>query len=337
MNRTAFRLLLFSGLTLVSTAISFGQSGTAKFDVPAMLEAHPIINDCVLPSDDPYEQLIEIVIPVSCWVEPQYRETLNEFRFDVFWQRSVYPMVEYAPKTLMQSPVSGLIAVEKREDQNVKLGGGTVVPTPSVTLNANAETNSHSGTTRRFEEVPEHEMLVASGSINRGTGAFFRFHSSKQYSLEGGREISLIYRVPKNWRGGVLRIDCLAQGTLKKFGGATEMISAQMTFVAPIYLQGDHTARQVAVRYVQSEQALRTAWHSYQTHKPQPTLIEQMQTAFKKNAETESLPNNWVVVAIQSASDQELQQAQKQKFPTQLRTAVSQFADARKMLTAISQ
>ncbi|MEQ1902973.1 MAG: hypothetical protein ABL888_02150 [Pirellulaceae bacterium] len=328
---TAFFLAIFVGQNLAQA-----QTGETKFDVPAMIEVNAIYNDCILSDSDPYEQLIEIVIPVSCWIDQRHRDHIQEFRFDVHWHRSVFPVVEYGPKTLMQSPVHGFIAVEKRDDQTVKVGGDSQIPAGAVKVGAKLETAKTVGQTERFEAIPQHDLLVASGSINRGTGVFFRFHSAKQFSLEGGRELSLVYRVPRSWRGGIIRIDCLAVGSVKRFPGITDELRSAVSFIVPTYLKGDREAQQVAAQYVQSEQSLRHDWVSYVSKKPEPKFWEQVQNSWNKDETKDELPTNWALQLIQSPSDFDLAEPTK-KLPESLKTTVKHFADARRQMAGLSK
>ncbi len=328
---TAFFLAFIAGYGFVQA-----QTGETKFDVPAMIEVNSIFNDCILADSDPYERLIEIVIPVSCWIDQRHRDHIQEFRFDVYWHRSVFPVVEYGPKTLMQSPVHGFIAVEKRDDQTVKVGGDSQIPAGTVKVGAKLESAKSIGQTERFEAIPQHDLLVASGSINRGTGVFFRFHSAKQFSLEGGRELSLVYRVPRSWRGGIIRIDCLAVGSVKRFPGFTDELRSTVSFIVPAYLKGDREAQQVATQYVQSEQSLRLDWFNYISKKPEPKFWEQVQSSWAKNGTEDELPTTWALQLIHSPNDFDLAEPTKQ-LPESLKTTVKHFADARRQMAGLSK
>jgi hypothetical protein len=305
------------------------QTAPVRFDVPAMVEAAEVLNECCLDPADPYEHLIEIVIPVSSWIEAAARDSISEFRFDVYWNRNAFPIVDYAPRTLMQSQINGVIAVENHNDRSLKLGGATNVPTPNVSLAANAETVSSSGTIRRFEEVPEQELLVASGSVHRGTGAFYRFHTSRQFSLEGSRELRLVFRVPRSWRTGLVRVDCAARGELGRFPSGNA-IEAATAFVLPIYMQGDHEARQLTIEYVRQEQALRSSWARHQQSQPAATILNHLQRAFKKDS-VDEIAESWAIDLIQSVSEPDLAEASP-SLPSSVRTTARQFVDSRRRL-----
>lgn len=311
------------------------QTMQTKFDVPAMIEAHLIVDEYLIDPEDPYEQLIEVVVPVSCWVDQRYRDNIDEFRFDIYWHRGQYPIADYSPRTLLQSPLNGTIAIEKRDDQTLRVGGDAIVPTPVTSVGTRLEKSAVSGQITRFEEIPKHDLLVASGSVNRGTGVFFRFHSAKQFSLEGGRELSLVYRVPKSWRGGILRVDCLGLGKIKRFGGYSEDLRSNVSFIVPTYLKGDRQAQQASIAYVQQEQTLRQNWAQYVAAIPAPTIKESLQRSFsRKTIAEEELPKDWALQIIHSGSDSELDDSTN-RLPRDLQETVKQFAIARRQVIAM--
>ncbi|MEZ6096240.1 MAG: hypothetical protein R3C03_18775 [Pirellulaceae bacterium] len=332
MDRRAIFIAVFL-IAQLANVFAFGQE-PVQFDVPAIVEAIHVNNDCVVTPDDPYESLIEIVVPVSSSLAPAVRDAFTELQVEVFWNDSVYPVIDFSPDTLMQSPVNGTIAVEKRNDHAVKVGGNATAPTPAVTVGASAESTNNSGTMKRYEEIPESELLVASGTINRGTGAFFRFHPSRQFTLEGNRDVSIICRVPKTWRAGVLRVDCTVRGNGKGFAGSKEALNYRSTFIVPVHLRGDHDARGLAVSFVRNEQAFRSAWSHYLQNKTKPTLIEQISKSFKN--ETGNVPDNWDLQVIQASSTPDLAETSS-KLPSSIRTAAKQFVDARSQLAQLNR
>ena len=105
-----------------------------------------------------------------------------------------------------------------------------------MTGSAKADLSQRTGSKLRYQEVPQHEVLVASGTVQRGTGAFFRFHPSKRETLEGGRDLMVAYRVPVNWRGGLLKIECRANGSRKVIGAWRDPIEESRSFIVPLSL-----------------------------------------------------------------------------------------------------
>ncbi len=305
-----------------------------RFDVPALVavDVVPVLSDA-----GANEQLVEIVLPVSCWVDGENRDQLHEFRFDVHWNRSVYPLVDYSPRTLMQSPVDGVVAIERRTERNLTAGVDTKSPMIQLQPAGHIEGGLKNSETTSFGEIPQHEMLVASGTIQRGTGAFFRYHPSRQYALEGGREVCLRYSLPLAWRGGILRVVCTATGQKKLFAGLTEPVKVEAAFVVPVYLRGDAGARDLAVEYVREEQRLRSLWAGHQ----QQLAVTRSRTwlaSFPPVAARQSgnrLPASWVSDLIQSPLDDQLER-DRAALPAEIRMAAEDFVAARNRMVELS-
>jgi hypothetical protein len=281
------------------------------------------------------QKIIEVVIPVTTEIGIANRENIDEFRFDVYWNRNVYPMVDYSPKTQTVSGIEGLISIEKTDSQNSGVGLNLSSSIPEVVSGtAKADLSKRSGTTTRYQEIPQHEVLVASGSIQRGTGAFFRFHPSKLQTLEGGRDLIVAFRVPQSWRAGAIKVECRAQGHRKIVGTWRESVEESRAFVVPIFLEGDDQARQAAEDFVRSEQGLRQNWQKHK--KKSPVATSSFFSFASRPAASQSLPSEWVHQLIQSGNDRYLDQY-RSRMPEVIANAAEDFVVARQQLFAFSR
>jgi hypothetical protein len=87
---------------------------------------------------------------------------------------------------------------------------------------------------------------LASGTINREHGVFFKLRPSKGASLEGAKEFTFLAIVPKTWRGDWCTIACMAR-TIKKspFSTVSALAGIDQAHVG-LYLSGDHEAGALA-------------------------------------------------------------------------------------------
>ena len=261
-------LILFHCLLIALPAVA-NASPLAKgnppveFDVPAMLSAREIVASDTAPVS-PYKT-IEIIVPVTSEIRAGDRKHIDEFRFDISWNRKIFPVVDYGPKSQTTSHIEGLISVDQSHDS----GGAISLNANSdklevLTLGGKADLSNKKNQRKSFQEIPEHQTLVASGTIKRGTGAFFRFHPSRTEILEGGRDVVIAYRVARDWQGGVLRVECRATGERKVFGALTEPIDVAEAFIVPLYLDGDQQSLSAALEFVRAEIKLKQSWRSSQ-------------------------------------------------------------------------
>ena len=323
-------------LVLLFSASSSGEEPEIAFDVPALVGVRVIDVDGAHVGSNS-QKTIEVVIPVSTESRSGDRDSVQEFRFDVFWNRNIYPICDYGPKTQTVSDIEGLISVDKSSEKNSALGikvGSSYQDV--VSGSGTAEISSRNGTKLHYQEIPQHELLVASGTIHRGTGAFFRFHPSRTESLEGGRDLVVAFQVPQSWRAGVLQVECQAKGSRKVLAWHDDF-EVSRAFILPIYLEGDDQARQAATEFVRSEQRLRKNW---QRHRQQPEResLAQFQSIFGPSPRSNSasrIPTNWVHYLIQS-SDAYLEKYQT-KLPTNVAVAAKQFVQARADLLKLSR
>lgn len=299
-------------MLLVMLPVSFARAGDSaiEFDVPAMLPVVELITAGVPPVTN--YKIIEIVIPVTTEIRPRDRDNVDEFRFDVSWNRHAFGVADYGPKSQMVSPIIGNITVESSDDSTAGVGlTGSSEKLEFATITGNANLSNHSSQRRSYQEIPQHRPVIASGTIKRGTGVFFRFHCSRTETIEGGREVVVAFRVPRDWRGGVLKVQCRALGQRKLFGAIADDIDVGRAFMVPVYLEGDVEARGLATDFVAAEQGLRRNWsHHLQANKKMGTDI--LLTGFNPFAQPSSIGDQWVHELIQSGDDRVLREIKGQ-------------------------
>ena len=287
---------------LFSVASISAQESSIEFDVPALIGVREI-----LPSPFATSKVVEVLLPISTVIDSKHRGDVEEFRFDVSWNRSVYPLFDYSPKTQTVSDIDGLLNIEKNQSRNSNLNASlSGKPLDSIAANLSSDIGRGSSVRKSFQEIPQHDVLVASGTIDRGTGAFFRFHGSKKETIEGGRDLLLAYRVPNSWQNGILKVECRASGKRRVAGLWDEPFEIGRSFVVPLYLDGDHPSQQLAIEFVRAEQGLRKSWLAFEKQladakKQFPYGLLQGQS---------KLPDSWPHLLIQSGDDQYLSQFQ---------------------------
>lgn len=294
--------------------------------VPAVFARHTSANPRILerPAND---KVVQVIIPVTTELARRNRQSVDSFRFDVYWNRYAYPLVDYAPKTQTTSDIAGLVSIESSKENNASLGASLNGRYESLINGAlTGELAQRNGMKKRYEEIPQYDVLVASGTSHRGTGAFFRFHPSKQETLEGGRELVVAFRVPPEWRAGIFKIECHAEGNKKVFGWK-EPFDVGRAFVVPVYLEADEVARAAAVEFVRAEQALRKACLQSMPKKKTRSL-------FAVATNDSDVPRDWVHYLIQSGNDDYLEKY-RGELTSDVVDAADRFVTARRSLVEL--
>lgn len=330
------QLLLLSVALLATDSASHASpfregrgSEAVQFDVPAVLEAKLFNPSAVSPSSS--HKLIAVTIPVTSEISRSEQGNVHAFRFDTFWNRNAYPISDYAPRTQTTSEIVGPIAVDKTNERSsnhdLKISGAYP---PFATAAAIMDGGKREATNLRYSEIPQHEILVASGTVRRGTGAFFRFHPSRAETLEGGRDLLLVFKVPQSWRGGVLQVECTAFGS-RRILGWKEPYEIQRAFIVPVYLENDEDAEQSAMEFAQREFKLRQSWNQFQTKtnaaKTSASNLDNFFGASLRQSNKPALPDDWVHALIQ-VNDQPLERF-KDRLPTELANAATKFVESR--------
>jgi hypothetical protein len=318
--------------TLISaSAVASDADENVQFDVPAVLAAKEVqIGD----GDDfkgANHRIIAVTVSVTSEISPAEQGNIDAFRFDVFWNRNPYPISDYAPRTQTFSEIAGTIEVDQSSEKNLNYDIQIVGSYPSLANGtAHVDRNHRDTKNIRYNEVPQHEILVASGTVRRGTGAFFRFHPSRSETLEGGRDLLLTFKVPNSWRGGVLQVECTAIGN-RKFLGMKEPFETQRAFIVPVYLESDEEAEASAMEFARQEQKLRQSWRRFklteQSGRSSTNGLNQFFRISTRQPVQPTVPDDWVHALIQ-ISDQPLTRY-RNHLPHELAEAADQFVQSR--------
>ncbi len=318
-----YRMPILATCFLLSITQAISAQKNIEFDVPAIVHATSVSE----PMSSSFKT-IEISLPISSATDSKHRSNIDEFRFDVSWNRSVYSIADFSPKTETVSDIEGLINVEKDSTRNAGLNLN-LSGKPFELASASIGTDIGFGDTKRerFQEVPQHDVLVSSGTINRGTGAFFRFHPSKRNTLEGSRNLTLTYRVPSDWQSGILKVECRASGSKSVAGLWNEPFEVGRSFVVPVYISENASAQKLAIDFAKAEQDLRKTWLDVKAAKRNPLPLPSFTCR-------RYVPNSWPHLLIQSGDDSYL--SEFEGYLTQeVAVAAGKFVQARQSLDSM--
>ena len=333
--KVCFFSLLSVALLLSSVHGQAASNQAVKFDVPAMLAVSVEPTELVS-NGSLADRLLEVVIPVSAELQPHSKQSIETFRFDVFWNQTAYSVLDYLPRTQATARIQGEISTETTRESKSSLGLSLNADLQSyLTGETSAELGSSDSVRKKFKQLPDQSVLVASGTSHRGTGVFFRFHRSNQTVLEGGRELMLQFQVPHDWRTGILRVNCFATGTTSIIGGWENPFETSRTFVVPIYRQGDPQAKAAVLQFVNAEQRLRRAWRSFEASKAKSKPLSFSTFLVSTAGNNQKLPPQWAHLLIQSGNDEYLARY-RSRLPAGLESSANDFVAARQAVRALT-
>lgn len=280
--------LFLVGVTV--PVVLFGDDSCVKFDVPSTVPSCEVTVDSTAEEN---QRLVKLVVPVSTIVGCQREKRVLELMIQVRGLGAGIQVVDYGPRTQLYSEIEGSIAVEQHEGHDTSLGiGASGAAADLAGLNVKANFGETRGSTERFQKIPDQKLLLASGTVGRSTGAYFKFRHSPQSTLEGGHEIILTLRVPTGWRGGMLRVDCWAKGKQRELWGESDFQAGHASFVVATWLQGDAQAQEIVERYSQLESRIYN-WAASNSRNPKKRAPEGLFAEWVQGApKSESL--DWI-------------------------------------------
>jgi hypothetical protein len=275
----ATRLVLAVWILLAAT-LAFAERPPVEFDVPCTIAASEVVSPTVEVAAD--QKLIAIVLRVSTFVSPQLSTTVDNVVVAFDSPSATFQVVDFFPKTTLDSRFSGPVAVKTVDDRRLSLdfdATGFYKCLTGTTLTGSFS-DGHSFDAA-FELLPPKEVVAASGTIQRGRGVYFKLRPSANETIEGAKELLIVARVPRAWRADSARVRCTATGERpSSFLVAEHSDSiAQRDFLVGLHLQGDAEAKRAADQLASGEQILRAAIAEHRAaieRKPSPAMLRKL-------------------------------------------------------------
>ena len=277
----------------------------------------------------PGERLIQVRISVSLLTIHGEAQDVDECLYRLESASGATQVVDYLPRTTMDSSVEGNIRVQRNNEKssqlNLNVRGGFEV----VQANGGGAATEASRAALEYELIPPQEAVAAVGTTRRGTGVYFKLRRTPQTSLEGSRDFLVTLRVPANWRGGYFRAYCHA---VQRTPRATYDVGSG-TFVVPLYLAGDLTAKRLAENLSSFEQRLHAvaAKNRIEVHRRSlPTIAHELSLVEPK------IPRTWFEQVLDHRSSTGNGLAFEARLPAELQRSIEEYRLARRALMELA-
>ena len=234
------------------------------FDVNYLVECRTVTSP-EFAAANPNEDLVEARLRVSSLIQYGREEDLLQFIYQARSPEKSVRVVDAFPKTTLTTSYAGNVDVEKNREAQRQFDLNVSGQYPGfIKGDASAHAASKQSEQLQYELLPPMELLAASGTIERGFGAYFKLKPSPRTSLEGANDFLLVLRVPRQWRGDYMVVRCQALGTGHSLVPAAAPIAyGQGKFLIALYREGDDQAKSAADRLVRAEFDLRRAVELY--------------------------------------------------------------------------
>ncbi len=282
---TGFVILMFA----VSPALA--RTPAVRFDTADLVSCRDVTTDDFAAAN-PRQRLIEGRFRVSAMVDDGQLPDNVHYVYRFLSPAGRLRVVDYQPKTEQTSMVAGNVSIERKKESSKSLGLSVSGSFESLLRGtAGSDIGSKNAANIRYELKPPMEVVLVAGTVERGTGVYFKMRPSPDRALEGSHEFLIVMCVPQNWRGDVMYIRCEAQQN--RHGKRTSRYITR--FVVGLYAEGDDEARMAAEDLVASEAQLRRTVTQHQKaiqKRSVPSLVHQVGVLL--DVVHPRIPNTWL-------------------------------------------
>jgi hypothetical protein len=219
--------IAFSGRALVTAwfvgiAAAVGQASDNKviFDIPSKIECRDVTPEKCAKAH-PTMKVIEARFRISAGVVEGDESSIEDFIYLIASPGLRLKVLDFLPNTTLESTATGdRIEVTDNTESTDVVSGEARVAYSLISLNASKTTAKSKLESNRYERVAPKNLVLASGTVNRGYGVFYKLRPSSGVSLEGDKEFVVLCIVPKTWRGDWCSVTCSARSRKKSSGSA---------------------------------------------------------------------------------------------------------------------
>lgn len=237
-------MVLLVGFMAIQTAGS--AEPKVVFDIPSKVECIDVTpHKCA--AAHPTLKVIEARFRISASFIEGKESSTADFVYMISSPEMRLKVLSFLPNTTLESSTAEDLIEVTDSTENSDSGTGEVKVGYSI-LNLGTSKNATSKKTEsnHYQKVAPKNLVLASGTINRGHGVLYKLKPSNESSLEGAKEFVLLCVVPKEWRGDWCSVVCSARVNRKTAVSTSVAISGIEQAHVGLYLAGDRHASRLA-------------------------------------------------------------------------------------------
>lgn len=304
-----------------------------RFDMPPNVAAN------IVESGDG-RALLQVELKLSSMISSPEAARIDQWLVRCQPRGQFASIVDYSPRTETGSDIATHIQVKQSKEKQQSLGMGVSGEClPSLRGNAGLDHTRKHLNSIQFDRVAPVHAVTAAGTINRGTGVYFKLRWTAEQVLEGQKTFQLVLDVPETWRTGLIDISVVAQSKHKSFASwekSTKTLGAG-NFVVAVYRSDDTHARKVAREMANAEHQLRNSINEKKSLKSGnsiSTLLRKMAT--KMDFDKDRTPDDLLDRLIRNQVDPHLD-SDIRKLPMPCRLAALNYSDAQESFARLNE
>jgi hypothetical protein len=322
--------LLLAGALLSAPArqVAQGASSDVRFDVPYLVSCRDVTTD-EFAATSPHQRLVEARFEISAQSTSATSPPDLQYVYRFVSPTGTLQIIDYEPRTSHTTPLAGNVSVERQRETSKSLGASLAGGfQPFVQGTAEADLAEKGATQIRYELKPPLEVTLVAGTVQRGTGVYFKLLPAAESAGEGARTFVLVMRVARDWRGDVMYVRCEAQQDQRG-----RVVSRGVSrFVVGLHAAGDEEARVAAENLNLAELTLRRAaaerQHDIQ-RRSLPTVVHRVGALL--DMYDPRIPDQWLDRFVYGPTDVE-QCEYVDRLPDDVRQLVERYAQAKRCM-----
>lgn len=342
MDRICSRQRAASSVLILGSLLALANlAAPASAELPRVAFDMPYAVSCrdVTPPEfaatNPDDKLIEVKLGISSLLQAGKEKDLAQYFIRMETPQRTMQVHDFLPKTAREA-LQGNTTITKNSETTLSLGINITGHYQALTGTAiSPGISQKNGTCVKYDLLPPLETVTASGTILRGSGAYFKLKSSERNLLEGERDFALIVRVPRGWRGDYLHVRCEAEGIARGLVSSFDQnqLCGQRDFLISLYLEGDLEARHAAEELARAEVHLRNVSHVKAKEIQQRSTASFSSQIGLTSGSSTSIPTDWQAKLLFSHPSRA---SIPKKLPREVVQAAQEFQSAQQSLSQFS-
>ncbi len=331
--RIYFLLIAISIPHADAVSVAEGSKSIVHFDIPPSVAADVI-------EADKGRASLRVDLKLSSMISSPETARIDQWLVRCQPRGQFASIVDYSPRTETGSDIATPIQVKQSKEKQQSLGVGVNSDYfSSFRGNAGLDHTRKNIDSLQFDHLAPVHAVTAAGTINRGTGVYFKLRWTAEQILEGQKTFQLVLDVPNTWRTGLIDISVVAQSEHKSFASweqSTKTLGSA-NFVIAVYRSDDIHACEVARRMANAEHQLRSRMKEETASKPSnslSTLLRKMTTKmeFEKTRTSTDLLERLMFNQADPYLDSDIR-----KLPMPCRLAALNYSDAQESFTRLNE
>lgn len=247
MAKVLFQLLAIM-VAVLGAAVARAETPVVVFDLPLTVECRDVTPKRY--EANYHRKIFEAIVKISPQLLAGEEKDLKKLHYEISTAQQM-PVVSFAPSSQVTSDVAGgEIAIQTDDHHGQLLVHYLVTPAAGDGRLTGDLNSSHT----QYSLLAPKQILVASGTIERGCGVYYDLKPSTQDTLQKQREFACLFDVPATWRANYITVRCKSQGVKRGLLGSSEVNCGSGLLSVGLYRQNDAEAMAAAYELAKRQQ-----------------------------------------------------------------------------------